>query len=228
MKNEATIELFLYWNRLRAGKPAPKRTQVEPSDIRSRLADTFILEALPNGLARFRLAGTRICAVFARELKGFEFDSILVDRDRMMLGRLVQAAIREATVSVIGLDGLSKNNRRNAFELILLPLTSEADGGRLLGSLVAQEKPFWLGADPIIRCEINSVRVVDPDREPVFLKNRPEVPVPPLQPSAGSLTGMGKADVFDDEIVYLSDKLPSRRFGHLRVYEGGKKHEDDA
>ncbi len=227
MKNETTIELFLYWNRLRAGRPAPRRTEIEPADIRTRLADTFILEAMPNGLARFRLAGTRICAIFARELKGFELESIVADRDRMLLARLIQAAIREGTVSVIGLEGVSRNMRRTPFELVLLPLASEADGARVLGSLVALNRPFWLGADPVIKCELSSVRVVDPDREPVFLKNRPDIPVPPLAPSAGAVSALGTPDVFDDEVIYLSDRLPSRKVQHLRVFDGGKLDPDD-
>ena len=44
MRNAGTIELFHYWNRIRDGKPAPLRTQIEPVDIRTYLADTFILE----------------------------------------------------------------------------------------------------------------------------------------------------------------------------------------
>ena len=31
MKEEGSIALFQYWNRLRDGRPAPKRTEIEPS-----------------------------------------------------------------------------------------------------------------------------------------------------------------------------------------------------
>ena len=223
MKHDASIELFLYWNRLRAGRAAPKRTEIEPADIRTRLADTFILEAKPNGSARFRLAGTRICAIFARELKGFEFESLFSDRDRMMIARLVQAAIREGTISVLGLEGMTRHNRKSPFELMILPLASESDGARIMGSLVALNRHRAQGADPVLRCEVTSVRVVDPDREPMFLKNRPEIPVPPLAPASDLFP---RADVFSDETDFLSESRPSRRIHHLRVYEGGKNGSD--
>ncbi len=45
MKLNGSIALFQYWNRLRDGRPAPKRSEVEPADIKSLLADTFILGA---------------------------------------------------------------------------------------------------------------------------------------------------------------------------------------
>ena len=66
MKLNGSIELFQYWNRLRGTRPAPRRTEIEPSDIKTLLADTFILEQDSRGLPVFRLAGTRLCALFGR------------------------------------------------------------------------------------------------------------------------------------------------------------------
>lgn len=227
MKNDTTIELFLYWNRLRGKRPAPKRTEIEPADIRSRLADTFILEGLANGAAKFRLAGTRLCAIFCRELKGFEFTTLLADRDHLMISRLIQATVREGTVCVTGLEGTSRNNRRVSFELLLLPLQSEGECVRILGCMSAMEKPFWLGVDAIVRCDITSVRVVDPDREPMFLKNRPEIAVPPLEPALARAAEGIAPDVFaGDDAIFLSDRLPSRKVAHLRVFDGGRSEDD--
>jgi hypothetical protein len=222
MKHDTTIALFLYWNRLRSGRPAPQRTEIEPADIRSSLADTFILEALPNGAARFRLAGTRLCAMFCRELKGSDFSSILSGRDNTLLARLVQSAIQDNSVSVVSLEGISRTGRRCGFELLLLPLAADAQGARLLGCMPATERPFWLGIDPITECEIASVRVIDPEREPLFLKNRPEIPVPPLVPDHIGEPPSKTVSVFDDTVVRLRDRSPSRRVAHLRVFDGGR------
>ena len=52
------------------------RTEIEPADIKTLLADTFILEKDARGEAVFRLAGTRLCAIYGRELKGFAFVSL--------------------------------------------------------------------------------------------------------------------------------------------------------
>ena len=56
MKLEGSIALFQYWNRLRGGRTAPLRTEIEPADIKAQLADAFILEKDARGEAVFRLA----------------------------------------------------------------------------------------------------------------------------------------------------------------------------
>ena len=68
MRHDSSVALFQYWNRLRDGRPAPRRTEIEPADIKTLLADTFIMEKDVRGEAVFRLAGTRVCAIYGREL----------------------------------------------------------------------------------------------------------------------------------------------------------------
>jgi hypothetical protein len=209
MKQDGSIALFQYWNRLRHGRPAPKRTEIEPADIKTLLADTFILERDTRSEAVFRLAGTRLCAVFGRELKGFSFPSLWQDKDRRLVGRLAHGVFESGNVVVIVFEGISGNQRSNHFEMIVLPLDGGADNQRCLGAVSAVEKPFWLGADPIVETRIESVRVVDPDREPVFLKNRPAIGVPALSPS---------------ELPSVRDHATagSRRIRHLLVLDGGR------
>src|SRR5690348_18128600 len=52
------------------------------SDIRHVLGDTFMLSADFIDELRFRLAGTRVCALFGREIKGESFTSFWGDSDR--------------------------------------------------------------------------------------------------------------------------------------------------
>src|SRR6185436_10758974 len=73
MKHATSRELYQYWDRVRRGQPAPKRSDIEPSDIRRILADTFILEVTDRETYAIRLAGTRICALYGREIKGTNF-----------------------------------------------------------------------------------------------------------------------------------------------------------
>lgn len=204
MRNEGTRTLFQYWNRLRDGRPAPRRTEVEPADIKSLLADTFILEKDARGQAVFRLAGTRLCAVFGRELKGFAYASLWALKDQNVISRLLFGSLHKHSVNVVELTGISRGGRSNGFEMLVLPLDGGVDNPRALGSLVAMEKPYWLGADPIIECRIDALRVIDPEAEPVFLKNRPAIPVPPLVPEGD----FGPA--------------PARRIRHLVVLDGGR------
>jgi hypothetical protein len=209
MKQDGSIALFQYWNRLRHGRTAPKRTEIEPADIKTLLADTFILERDTRSEAVFRLAGTRLCAVFGRELKGFSFPSLWQDKDRRLVNRLAHGVFESGNVVVIVFEGISGSERSTHFEMIVLPLDGGADNQRCLGAVSAVEKPFWLGADPIVETRIESVRVVDPDREPLFLRNRPAIGVPALSPS---------------ELPSARDHATagSRRIRHLLVLDGGR------
>ena len=101
MKQNGSIALFQYWNRLRDGRPAPKRTEIEPADIKSLLADTFILERDTRGEAVFRLAGTRLCAIYGRELKGFSFPSLWREKDQRLIARLIHGVFQQKSVVVI-------------------------------------------------------------------------------------------------------------------------------
>lgn len=211
MKQDGSIHLFHYWNRLRNGKPAPQRTEIEPADIKSLLADTFILEKDTRGEAVFRLAGSRLCATYGRELKGFSFPSLWREKDQKLVARLAQSVFQTKSVVVISYEGGSRNGRVVEFELLLLPLDGGKESPRSLGAITACEKPFWLGIDPIVEARVDSVRVVDPEREPMFLKNRPSIAMIRDSSAAEAL--------LDDEDLQSGR---ARRFGHLVVLEGGR------
>jgi len=209
MRHDSSVALFQYWNRLRDGRPAPRRTEIEPADIKTLLADTFIMEKDVRGEAVFRLAGTRVCAIYGRELKGFSFPSLWRSRDQKLVSRIAQDVFSLRSVAVVSYRGISVGGRSNQFELLLLPLDGGVENPRSLGCLTAESKPYWLGIDPVAEALIESIRVIDPDREPLFLKNRPAVAVPPIEPSQASLS---------------SAKAPTtsgRRIRHLVVLDGG-------
>ena len=69
MKHPSNRELFEYWNERRGTRLAPERADIEPGAIRHVLGDTFVIEVHGDESQAFRLAGTRLCALFGRELK---------------------------------------------------------------------------------------------------------------------------------------------------------------
>ena len=174
------------------------------------MAVTFILEWDSRGVAVFRLAGTRLCAGYGRELKGFSFPSLWREKDQRLVTRLIHGVFEQKSVVLINYEGFSRNGRSNRFELLALPLDGGVENPRCLGVVSAVEKPFWLGADPITDALIDAIRVIDPDKEPMFLKNRPEIPVPSLAPTEldapETISALGR----------------SRRIRHLVVFEGGR------
>lgn len=208
MKHQATIALFQYWDRLRAERPAPQRAQIEPVDIKSLLADTFILEQDARGEAIFRLAGTRLCATYGRELKGYSFPLLWSPRDQRIISRHAYSVFHHNAVVVVGFDGLGANGKTTEFEMVLLPLQGEHGGMRSLGAITPATKPYWLGAIPVSENSINTLRVIEPDRERMFLSTRPMIGGPSIIPGDTELASHGVDN--------------GRRIKHLVVFEGGR------
>ena len=163
MKHPATRELFAYWDRRRGERSAPDRSDIEPGDIRGILGDTFLLSFDHDAGHPFRLAGTRICALFGRELKGDDFLSLWDDASLLAIDELL-AIIAEETVGIVA-SAVGRNDDGDSadIEMMLLPLGQRRRPARLLGSLTAtQPAPYWLGARPLRDLVLGQFRHVGP------------------------------------------------------------------
>src|SRR5258708_8168623 len=89
MKQASSRELFGYWTQRRGTRAAPERGEIEPSAIRRALGDVFILEFARQGGHPFRLAGTRVCALFWRELTNEQFPNFLDAPSRLGVADLL-------------------------------------------------------------------------------------------------------------------------------------------
>ncbi len=205
MRHDATSELFGYWNRLRGTRAAPERKEITPAPIRSYLADTFILQATGTSEPRFRLAGTRICSIYGRELKDLSFASLWQTRDKNTISRLVKNSTTSKSVVQLNYEGRSARGRKVLLKLVLLPLASEANEQHLMGMITAIGRPFWLESDAIVENRIQSVSIIDPRDaalgiDPIHTGAEAVVPVP----------------------LPSSRTIVSRKVQHLRVFDGGK------
>lgn len=161
MKHATSRSLFAYWDGLRGLRAAPERADIEPGEIRDLLADMFILEVAGRS-AEFRLAGTRLCALFGRELTRSSFSTLWCDEGPDASG-LVEAVAHDATGIVAGLLGVSAAGDELPLELLLLPLRHRGRASvRMLGALSPASVPLWIGIDPIVGLATTSIRVLRP------------------------------------------------------------------
>lgn len=206
MRHKNSFELFDYWSAQRGQRPAPSRTDIDPADIRTLLPHVFICDLTADGQMKFRLAGTSLCALHDRELKGQEFSSLwLADgaRNAARTGASVASGVTPASVS---LDCLSNGGRVAQAEMLLLPITGPSgQNDRLIGMLSMFDRPYWVGHEPIVGFSTTGIRFLDQSREPVFLANRPEIKLPASPTFAGGFTGNRK------------------RVAHLVVLDGGRR-----
>ncbi|WP_293862624.1 PAS domain-containing protein [uncultured Alsobacter sp.] len=195
MRHATTCALFAYWDQIRGDRLAPERSEIEPGAIRTALADTFMLDVEADGSHPFRLAGTRVCALFGRELKDTPF-SLLWRSPANAVGAegaaLVRVVCDEARPAVAGVVGQTEDGEQIELELLLLPLRHRGrTHARVLGCLSAATLPPWFGLTPLQSLHLVSMRIV---------RGTPRVAQQPVQQGP---TVVG-----------------SRR-GHLRVFEGG-------
>jgi hypothetical protein len=206
MRHKASVELFRYWNRLRNGRAAPKRSDVQPMTISSLLSDIFILEVGEETV--FRLAGTRLCETYGRELLGLPFRSLFMEDAQRTADRVVSGVAAEKSVAVIVFEAVSHGGRTMDFEMLLLPFDN-GESQRCLGVVSPRERPFWLGADPVKRARIISIRVIESDLVPMFVKSRPAIETTQATPKTPRL--------FNRPVSQAA-----RRAGHLVVLPGGR------
>src|SRR5262245_29761599 len=136
MKHKASQDLYAYWNELRGIRQAPERSEVDPAAIRGALGDTVMLAREPGRRATFRLAGTRVCALFGRELKGETSQPLFEPGSRHEIDALLAHAGDEAVGFVAGGTAQVDDGQAVNVELMLLPLFHRGStDGRLIGTL---------------------------------------------------------------------------------------------
>ncbi len=150
MKHAASRELYAYWEERRGTRPAPERAEIEPGAIRGVLSDAFILALDRSTGHPIRLAGTRVCALFDRELKAEPFLSLWSSASKPIVGSLLMILADECTGTVTGVTAKNADGEAIDLELLLLPLgTRRPSFARAIGVLAPLKIPSWLGVSPI-------------------------------------------------------------------------------
>ncbi|ODT89285.1 PAS domain-containing protein [Phenylobacterium sp. SCN 70-31] len=120
-------ELFAYWNALRADASAPPRRRVDPRRIKRLLPTVSLIDVLPGGDYRMRLAGTGLYNVYGGEITGRRlgevYNTAAADYWRAELGRVVRDRRPGAGVHNLAWKGAS----HLSLIWLRLPLASQGD-----------------------------------------------------------------------------------------------------
>lgn len=162
MQHATSKLLYGYWDRLRGGRPAPLRSEIDPSAISYLLPDVFIAECETVRASHVRLAGTRICQAFGRELRGEDLLGLWRGADRASFASLLANVVQEAAVAHVLFEAYSEAGRSARFELVMMPLFQTGSViNRILGAVCAIEPPAWLGSAPLRRQELRAVQLLE-------------------------------------------------------------------
>jgi hypothetical protein len=166
MKHPSTRALYAYWNEKRGNRAAPDRADIDPAAIRHALGDTFMLAADFVDQLRFRLAGTRTCALFCREIKGEAFSELWSEESRDRIEALLTIVNDETLGAVAGVTARTADGANADLEILLLPLAHVGHARiRALGVLAPLVPPYWLGEKPVAELELGTLRHIGPELE---------------------------------------------------------------
>jgi hypothetical protein len=163
MKHSSSRQLYAYWEKQRGTRAAPDRADIDPAQIRHALGDIFILAADFVDEQRYRLAGTRLCALFGRELKGESLSASWTNDARGQITGMLNELTTERAGFVAGVTGRNAQGDAAELELLLLPLAHRGHARvRAIGVLAAiDQQPYWIGERPISELALGTVRHIN-------------------------------------------------------------------
>jgi hypothetical protein len=176
VKHPFNQQLFAYWTERRGERTAPERSDIDPGAIRRILGDSFVLsrEAGPDCL--FRVAGTRLCALFGHELRDQPFSTIWQEPSAPEIRDHCAVVAEEGLGVVAGAVARTDDGLQCRFEMLLLPLLLRGrPGARLIGLIAAMEQPFWLGIWPSQKLRLGPVQYLGATAAPAVRFTAPRL-----------------------------------------------------
>jgi hypothetical protein len=159
MKNPSSRAFFAYWDTQRGDARAPDRSDIEPSAIRELLGDIFVLSANEVSGYPFRVAGTRLCALFGRDLKDASFSALFSTDSRHEMEEIVANVATDMLPAVAGVAATSERGVSTHLELLLLPFNARAHEPISLTGLLT---PMDDCRDPLGGLSLTSWRYLHP------------------------------------------------------------------
>ena len=155
MKHPSSRAYFDYWDGKRGNERAPDRSSIEPGEVRELLGDIFVLSYDTNAGFPFRVAGTRVCALFGRDLKDRSFLSLFSGPSRREIEDIATIVAEETLGVLAGVTATTPSGARAHLELLLLPFQARAHMPVSMTGLLA---PFETNLDQLGALELTSHR----------------------------------------------------------------------
>ena len=116
-------EVRAYWEGLRQGGDLPKRDDIDPRGIAGALENTFLLERVAPGVARFRLAGMQMHDLMGMDVRGMPLTALIEPAGRARMSEQLETVFADPGTLEVWLEA-ERGLGRPALEgrMLLLPL----------------------------------------------------------------------------------------------------------
>ena len=171
-RSRITTEVLGYWENLREGTILPKRSDLDPSDLRGALPFTFLLERAGHGIARMRVSGQHISDLLGQNARGLPISVFCASGTKKKFLHLLDDVFDRPASLAMDLVARDGGSPLKTAEMLILPLLS-ANGRveRALGC-IASSGPIEF---PPYRFDIKSSRLT-PLPSPVAIGTETKMP----------------------------------------------------
>jgi len=122
-------ELFAYWDRKRGSRRAPRRADIDPTEIPAHLPFIHLVDVLDGGADfRFRVVGTAITAGMGRDSTGKRFSEVYGDDPRVLdsiIARFTVVVQEKRPTFTVGKIWWSPLNKKRRYAGVALPLSED-------------------------------------------------------------------------------------------------------
>jgi len=121
------LQIYDYWNSLRAGRRMPARKDVDPMQLPRHLPDLMLIDVLNEPRRfRYRLIGSRIVEASAENRTGQFFDEIAFFRDNPSV-MTDYASVADSAAPHLSLEPFLNYSNRMTYKArrLLLPLSND-------------------------------------------------------------------------------------------------------
>lgn len=136
-KDPILNQVEAYWDGLRQGRSVPARADVDPRGLAGVLENCFVAERIAPGMARFRIAGRKVCDLMGQEARGIPMSLVFASGARMQLEDSLEQVFSTPSIcrmTVLRAKGFKRSEAEG--QLTLLPLRCDlGQVSRVLGCL---------------------------------------------------------------------------------------------
>ena len=164
MRHIQTQALLNYWRHERGEQSAPLKSMIAPRDIKDHLAFTFLLKREGTDRFTFALAGTGLCDLFGRELRGQSFVHLWAEASRDAASTSLIRVAHLSVPTVTQFVAETADQRPLTGEMLLLPYASErGETNWTLGHFQALEPLSRLYGRKLVRMRMGASAILTGD-----------------------------------------------------------------
>lgn len=167
--------LFRFWEAARGEMSAAKKQDLKLAKISKILANICILERDRTRQSfKWRLAGTRVCKIWGRELTGSNVLSNWPDFEKQTMASGFDMVLAQLQPCVARLKVISEHGNELGIEVLALPIQDTNSGEiQILAGIVSFQNPDWLGTQQLAGFELSAIRKIWTESLPGDILARP-------------------------------------------------------